>query len=279
MHGSDFLIDVDVSASGQVNDPSMLNVGINDGMKVNDNRTIGANRLLIFTGTATNPNFVTTDANLRRGVFRVRLRFNIGPSVIFKAAAATSALAALHGESDDDVTFDVNAAEVVSDPTDGGSLPQPAPPLPTNELYLIIDAACQGNGSRLTHVSYQANVLVQDLEPDLASILVRPAGSGQFSPQAAFTLTGSNVLYDVLVTLTGPVPQDRSPFSVLLESDHIHNVPLSHLVQINSPNASVVASNQLIFGDSPVELVAIIGTAITPKQTLKTADLLLLHLT
>jgi hypothetical protein len=188
MHGSDFRIDVDVGASGQVNDPSMLNIGINDGVAINDSSSIGANRLLIFTGTALNTSFATSDANLKRGILRIRLRFALGKSAFFRAAAAFSALSGLHGESDDDVTFDVNAATVVTDPTDCGSLPQPVPPLPAGELYLILDAACQGGGARLSYVSYQANVLIQDLEPDLDSILVRPSGSGPFASSAAFTL-------------------------------------------------------------------------------------------
>jgi hypothetical protein len=188
----------------QVTSPAALNIGIADGVQVDNFNTIGANRLLVFTGIAVNSIFVGHDDNVARGVVRVRLQFPVPKSMIFKASATLAALAGLHGEGDEDLTFSADSAVTVTDPTDGGTLPQPSQPLPNNELYAIIDVAYQGDGSRLTRVSYQANVLVQDLEPDIDSILVRPAGNGAFAPSASITVGGIDR------PLRFPIEPDRS---------------------------------------------------------------------
>ena len=66
MHGTAFLVDCDVNVSGQVNYPCTLNLGIRDGLQVfpADSRTMGGNRLLIFTGIAVNSVFISSTNQL-----------------------------------------------------------------------------------------------------------------------------------------------------------------------------------------------------------------------
>jgi hypothetical protein len=237
MHGKAFLLDFDVNAPGQVDFPRTLNIGIKDGLQVfpADDNTKGANRLLIFTGTTVNNILVGHDDNLYQGVFRVRLGFPLSNSVILKASATVAALASLHGEgAQEDTTFSADAAVTVEDPTDGGTVNQPtppSPPLPSNELYVIIDAAIQGDGSRLPRISYQANVLVQDTEPDLDSILVRGTG-GVFGP-VAFNLA-RGFTWEYQLTLTGAVLQGDPPFNIPVRSDDKLNVPVNPAPAISS---------------------------------------------
>lgn len=279
MHGHDFLVDVDVKAPGEVNSPSTLSVDIKDGMQINNLNTIGANRLLIFTGTAVNRDLIGHDDNLARGVFRVRLRFPVPQSVLFKASATLAALSSVHGDSDEDLTFAADAAVTVTDPTDGRTLP--ANGLPDHELYAIIDTAYQGNGSRLTCISYQANVLVQDTEPDLESILLRFAGSGPFVPSLNITVDGVHpVFWDFQLSLTGPVPQDpqHPTFNVVVESSDLVNVPTAFLATISEGNASAIFPNNFVLGTCPVEAVTLTATAAS-TGTIKTATLIIGHLT
>jgi hypothetical protein len=119
---------------------------------------------------------------------KVRYRERLGGLV--------AALASLHGEGDeDDWTFAADAAVTVTDPTDNHTIDNPKG-LPAHELYVIIDAALQGDGSRLARVAYQANVLVQDTEPDLDSILLS-LGEGEFVPALSVSVTGGAWLHSI----------------------------------------------------------------------------------
>jgi hypothetical protein len=62
-------------------------------------------------------------------------------------------------------------------------------------------------------IAYQANVLVQDTEPDLDSLLLS-LGQGEFVPALSVSVTGGSgfLLFGLKVTLTGPVPQGDSPW-------------------------------------------------------------------
>jgi hypothetical protein len=280
MHNTDFVIDLDVNDPQQVASPRTVNIGIKDGLQAfpPDDRTKGANRLLIFTGTGLCGAGADPDGDLTQGVVRVRLRFPLPQTVIFKAAATLAGLASLHGESEqDDLTFAADAAVTVTDPTDAQSLANPNQ-LPDKELYLIIDVAVQGGGSVLNRIAYQANVLVQDTEPDLDSILVRRAGGGTFQPSADFTLSGGEVFWDFQLRLTGPAPQTPPPFSVQVDASDSFNVVVPSLVVIPAAQQSIVIANNPIAGSAPIETVTITATAAFGKHTVKTATLVINHL-
>lgn len=266
MHFHDFLLDLDVTAPGEVDTASALNIGINQGEQIFPSTGATdpqANRLLVFAGTAVTGSLVGHDSNLARGVVRVRLQFSLPNTLIFKSAGTVAALASLHGEGDeDDWTFAVLAVNTVTDPSDGGSLPNPQG-LPTNELYVLIDAAYQGDGTQLARLSYQANVLVQDTEPDLDSLLLSAAGQGNFVSQLPISVTGGSgfQLYDLQVTLTGTVPQTNGPaFVVNLQSDHLQDVPLAQLLVIDQGRFSAILQNDLVFNTAPDETVTLTAT-------------------
>ena len=108
--------------------------------------------------------------------------------------------------------------------------------LPDNELYRLMDAAYQGDGTRLARLFYQSNVLVQDTEPDLDSLLLSAAGEGNFVSQLPVSVTGGTgiQLYDLRVTLTSTVPQTDGPaFAVTLRSHHLQDVPLTQLLVVD----------------------------------------------
>lgn len=277
MHFNDFLVDLDVNVAGQVNTARTVNLGIKDGLQAfpPDAQLKSANRLLQFAGTAVVNQSAHGDDNLHRGVVRVRLGFPVSGSVIFKGSATLAGLANIHGEgSQEDLTFAADAAVTTTDPTDGGTVPNPKG-LPGNELYAIIDAALQGDGSVLTAIGYQANVLILDTLPDLVSILVRPTGTQiPYGPAARFSQFVLNA-WDFQLNLSGPVPPDKAPFQVAVVSSDLVNVPENTVVGIDALLSSKEFLNNSISNTVPVEIITITATAQTLKMTQKTAQLII----
>ncbi len=117
------VIEIDVSNSQQVASPRALDVGILDGLQVSPGQddagnptTSGANRLLIFTGTAL-CNFSSQDDNIQRnGVIRIRLRFPLPGNLLFKGSATVTGLASIHGNDEQPSLFAANAALIVTNP-------------------------------------------------------------------------------------------------------------------------------------------------------------------
>ncbi len=256
MHDTDFINDLNSSNSDQVAESRALDVGIIDGVQlappVNTSET--ANRLLIFTGTAVCELEADGDGELSRGVIRVRLNFPISKTLHVIGSATFAALASVHGNDDEDAVFAVDAATTVVGPTDGGSLPDNG--LPPDDLYIIMDAATMGSESRLSRVAYQANVLVRNIEPELESLLVAPADSGQFAPE--ITLQGTSK-WDFKVTLTGPVVD--ATFLILLQSSDPAHVPVAAATQLTTGQTSGVFFGGVATGDVNTDVVVTI-TAI-----------------
>lgn len=277
------VIDLDVQNPNQVVSPGALDAGIKDGLQIYcippaGSNSNGANRLLIFTGTALCNVVGPTDHELFSAVVRVRLRFPVPPTLTVKGSAVVAALASVHSNDENPALLGVNAAKIVTDPTDGGSLPQPPQPLPDNEVYLLAELRAYGeaDGSARPGVSrfaYQANVLVQDTLPELDSILVRPSGEGAFGPQALLTIVASDVLYDIQLNLTGPLPPNSSLEIGLTDTDP-QNVLVSPLIVVTAQ--STVILNNLVLTSAPVELATITATG---RRVTRTASLQISHLT
>jgi hypothetical protein len=257
-------------------------MGILDGIQVSPGlddagnpTTSGANRLLIFTGTAL-CNFSSQEDNVRRnGVVRIRLQFPLPGNLLFKGAATVASLASVHGNDEASSFFGANAARIVTDPkdpTNPNPLPQLSPTLPANELYLLVDVATEGveNGARpgISRIAYQANVLVQDTNPDLDSILVSPPGEGNFQPSVIVLVDGSQPsFFDLQVTLTAPVPQSEPFFGVGVDSDDLTNVPLAQLIAVAPQTSSTIQSNNFVLGTAPNETVTITATGTRAIRT------------
>jgi len=139
----------------------------------------------------------------------------------------------------------------------------------------VLGSEDNGHGAIVNRIGYQANVLVQDTEPDLDSILLSLAGQGEFLPELTVSVTGGSgfILFDLKVTLTGPVPQGNNPFfGVVLESDHLQDVPVAQLLVVNQGDFSALLQNNIIFNTAPNETVTI--TATNPKtNTTRTATI------
>jgi len=158
------------------------------------------NRLIIFTGTAICGVAADGDGERSLGVVRIRLNFPLSNTLHFIGSATVAALASVHGDDPEEALFAVDAAQTVVGPSDGGSIPDNG--LPANDLYVILDAATLGADTNLNRLAYQANVLLNDVEPDLKSILVRPSGTGAaFAPEATIDNASK---WDFQITLTGP---------------------------------------------------------------------------
>jgi hypothetical protein len=213
VHGKDFLEDLDVGDSTKVAETRSLVIAIADGVQAMPSPPTAerGNRLLVFTGTAIPELLADGDGDLAIGVVRVRLGFPLKGVIHYVGSASWAALASLHS-GDRDCTWAADSVKVVSDPTDAGTLGNDQG-LPGDELYLLIDAAMQGTGGTvLSRISYQANVLVLDTEPDVASVLVRKAGSSDpFGPDITL-FRGEE--WEYLVTLTAPLNVD-SDFVIL----------------------------------------------------------------
>jgi len=272
------VFDLDVSVPAQVVSPGALDVGVADGLQLfpfagggND-----ANRLLIFTGTAL-CNFVPAGENiLTAAVFRVRLRFPMPSTLLLKGSATAAGLASIHSNEHQPALFGVNAARIVTDPTDGGTLVQSLPPLPSGELYLLAELRAAGaeddagNLAGVSRFTYQANVLVQDTTPDLDSILVRPAGVGSFAHDAIITLSGgADAQYDIQLNLTGPPPPN---FTISLESSDPQHVFAGPLVVVTSQQSEIL--NNLVLSSTPTESVTVTATG---KRRIRTATLQIQH--
>lgn len=132
--------------------------------------------------------------------------------------------------------------------------------------------ATQGaeNGARpgISRIAYQANVLVQDTNPDLDSILVSPPGEGNFQPSVVVLVDGSQPsFFDLQIALTGAVPQNKPPFGVVVESDDLTNVPLAQLITVAPQTSSTIQSNNLVLATAPNETVTITATGTRAVRT------------
>jgi hypothetical protein len=175
--------------------------------------------------------------------------------LIVKGAASVEALASFHANSQsgvDATMYAVNSAKIVTKPGDGdGSVPNPNGH-PDGELYLLMDVGVlgsedNGHGAIVGRIGYQANVLVQNTEPDLDSILLSLAGQDEFLPALSVSVTGCPgfILFDLKVTLTGPMPQGNNPFfGVVLDSDHLQDVPVAQLLVVHPGGCQRPATKQ-----------------------------------
>jgi hypothetical protein len=215
-----FFIDCDVQNEAEVWVARTLSIPIDAGRVAfpnldSDSDPGPANRLVIFTGTAILG--LNLDNTLKRGVLRVRLRYPLG-SIKFVGSATISSLASFLS-SGNDFLLGADAAETIVGPNPpGGKLPLTKvgtnQPLPADELYALIYAAIQSTDVTLHRLSYQANVLVRDTNPDLKSILVRQDATQAFAPTA---IIGRETHWDLQINFDGPVPAGTT---VLVESDN-----------------------------------------------------------
>jgi len=277
------IVDLDVAEATQVAVARTLDAGIVDALQIfpgiddaGNPTSAGANRLLIFSGTALCDFSSQIDNILRRGVVRVRLRFPLPGNLLFKGSATVVALSSIHGNDEQPSTFRSNAARVVTDPTDPANpnpLPQPAGQnLPGGELYLLIDVVARGaeNGARpgISSIAYQANVLVQDTEPDLDSISFSLPGQGNFVRSLSLLVNGVDLtLFDMKVALSGPVAANASPFAVVVESDDLQNVGIAQAVVILPQTSFTIVSNLAVLGTAPSETVTVTGTGTRAVRT------------
>ena len=110
-------------------------------------------------------------------------------------------------------------------------------------------------------------MLVQDNEPDLESILVRPAGSViAFAPQC-FVAPGGQWEYQI--NLTGPVLDPT--FFIPLQSDNKHDAPVNPGTQLTQNQMSASFHGGTIDAAAPGE--EIITITATGRHVTKTARL------
>lgn len=182
-----------------------------------------ANRLLIFTGIAlTKVSFAEDDGILRRGSAQVNLNYRLPESVKFVSSSTMACLANIFNLADEDTTFAVESASTEPQPIN------PDDPESTQELILTANLAVQGGDTGLSGMSYQANVLVRDLTPDLQSILVRKHSErpqdniiNPFSPTLEAAVGDT---WDYEITFTGPLFAAQQ---VLVSSSDPFHVPIS----------------------------------------------------
>jgi hypothetical protein len=260
MHSTDFVTDLDTSRGDQVSAPALLNIGIQDGVqsfplpKTDES----ANRLLIFTGTAICPVGGDGDGEPTRGVVRVRLNFKLPDSVRFVGSATVAALASIHGEDDEDSTFAVDSAQTIVGPSDQNTIPPPAngSTLPENELYLIVDAAVIGADAILNRISYQANVLVRDTNPDLEAILVGPHGA---TPVDTSVSVQQGREWDYRLKFTGPIVADFE--AVVVSTSNPTNVPIASGPGLAGSTLVEIPKPQQFSGNIAAPKVALGGSA------------------
>jgi hypothetical protein len=84
--------------------------------------------------------------------------------------------------------------------------------LPAGELFLLMEVDVlgsedNGHSSIAGRIGYQANVLLQNAEPDLDSILLSLAGQDEFLPAPSVSVAGDPgfIMFNLEITLTGPV--------------------------------------------------------------------------
>ena len=177
-----------------------------------------ANRLLIFTGTVAAE--LQGDDNVKHGVLRIQLHNPLPAGVKFIGSATVAALAAFHTD-DDQVLLGLNSAETIQgpNPPDGNFPPST---LPADDVYVIVDLSVMSTDAHLDRLSYQANVLLRDDNPDLESVLVRLSGFGEFGPTVTLQ---PDQTWEYEITLTGPVLKASEAVTVTT-SDPVH-VPIT----------------------------------------------------
>ena len=224
------------------------------------------NRLIIFTGTAICGVAADGDGERSLGVVRIRLNFPLSNTLHFIGSATVAALASVHGDDPEEALFAVDAAQTVVGPSDGGSIPDNG--LPANDLYVILDAATLGADTNLNRLAYQANVLLNDVEPDLKSILVRPSGTGAaFAPEATIDNASK---WDFQITLTGPVID--ATFLILLQSSDPSHAPVAAATQLNQGDTSGAFLGGTGTNPNPHTTIDVTITAIGRRAT-RTATL------
>jgi len=216
----------------------------------------GANRLLIFTGTANvNRRSDNDDDAVRRGTVRIKLNFPLSAAVTFVDSATNASLASIFNRDDDDTTYAIDCVSTQAENTDANDPQQ-------SELVLTAAIAVQGgqNDAGINRMAYQANVLIRDTEPQLLSLLVRQTGFGGFVPEV--TLNSGNK-WEYLFTLTAPMPAGQV-FTVTLETGDPAAAPIDILHVINEvPGGSISA------GSGPVDPV--FNDDLKPKKVTITA--------
>jgi hypothetical protein len=199
-----------------------------------------ANRLLVFTGIAlVDVQFAEDDEILRRGRIRVRLNFPLSDAVKFISSATTASLSSIFSadDSDEATTFALDRVSTEPQPSDPNN---PQSPL---ELVLTGDMAVQGANAGVSSIAYQANVLLQDSRPDIDHVLVRPAGQGQFGPEAIVEVGHP---WDIEVFLTGPNP-GPGPFPYTVSTSDPNIAPIAVLDSIQQvPPAATAAGKTMI---------------------------------
>jgi len=263
MHNTDFIVDLDTTNDTQVASPRTLDIGIEDGVQAfpKPGTNESANRLMIFTGTAICSIAADGDGERSLGVVRIRLNFPISNTLHFVGSATVAALASVHGDDPEEALFAVDAAQTIVGPSDGGTIPDKG--LPANDLYVILDAATMGADTNLNRLAYQANVLLNDIEPDLKSILVRPSGTAiAFAPETTIP-TGSQ--WDFQVNLTGPVID--ATFLILLQSSNPSAAPVAAATQLNQGDTSGAFLGGTATNPSPHTTIDVTITAIGRRAT------------
>ncbi len=225
-----------------------------------------ANRLLIFTGSANvNRKSDNDDDLVRRGAVRIKLNFPLSSAVTFIDAATNASLGSIFNRDDDDTTYAVDCVSTQAENTDP-KIPQ------QKELVLTAAIAIQGgeNDAGISRMAYQANVLLQDTEPALESLLVRRAGLGGFLPEADL-LSGEK--WEYLFTLTGPVPAGEV-FPVTLQTGDPEAAPIDPLHVINQiPSGAVSAGSGPADPVRATDRVTEVTITATGKGVSKTAKL------
>jgi hypothetical protein len=227
-----------------------------------------ANFLLVFTGIAlVNVQFSEDDELIRRGEVRVRLNFPLPANVTFISSATTAALSSIfNGDDDEDTTFAVDEVRTQPEPVD------PSNPAAGLELVLTAKLAIQGGDTGISSVSYQANVLVRNDQPDIDQVLVRPSARGGFSSSAGVE-TGSR--WDIEVLLTGPNPGPGA-FPYTVETSNAADVPIDVLDSIQQvPAGNLGAAKPMI---APVGLTPGRNATITVtgRRNKRTATILII---
>jgi hypothetical protein len=162
-----------------------------------------ANRLVIFTGTAlVNVVSDNDDDDIKRGVARVRLDYPLTKTVHFIQSATNASLASIFNKDDDDQLYAVDCVQ--TDPEDI----DPAQPQLGQELVVKAALAIEGGDgdTGIARMAYQANVLLQVVEPELDSILVAADDPAPVYQPSALLDVGNQWLGRV--TLTGPAEAD-----------------------------------------------------------------------
>lgn len=211
-----------------------------------------ANRLLIFTGIAiTRADFEEDDEILRRGLIRIKLNYPLPGTVKFISSSTTAALGNIFNNTGEAFTFAV--VDAATEP----QLIDPLNPKSGHELVLTSNVAVQGHATGISAMSYQANVLVRDTNPELESILVRnvvsdaPSGGLPFSPSTTVNVGDA---WEYQITLTGPVARDTE--LILVSSSNPSPVPVGALeqgrlaaVEIEKDHVSVVVRSPRTTGE------------------------------